>query len=320
MILQETKNGEIRQVALAGHALQLLKELDKVRRLDTQLLFPGKYPKKPIVIRSAWEKAVSNAEIQDLRFHDLRHSCASYLAMNGASLAEIAEEPRPQNLGDGKALCTHIRFAYSGCSIKNERKNLWVNFMNFINCPEIRPFLQRESLGMHEAAFFLLDSYPNDYELVVYSPSPSENFNPNDYGDTYREMHERLKNAILKKELDAVCETNFEVSFTVRPDDVLLWALSENISIPMNLQEEFFCQFELRQQKPYLIKIKNMLVAQFILAKEPYLKDNVEGIMGHFLMETFNRSGKCKSLKNHISENYLILLESLEDVKKIQTI
>ena len=27
----------------------------------------------------------------DFRFHDLRHSAASYLAMNGASLAEIAE-------------------------------------------------------------------------------------------------------------------------------------------------------------------------------------------------------------------------------------
>lgn len=90
-ILHETKNGEIRQVTIAGHALQLLKDLDKVRRLDTQLLFPGKYPKKPIVIRSAWEKAVSKAEILNFRFHDLRHTCASYLAMNGASLAEIAE-------------------------------------------------------------------------------------------------------------------------------------------------------------------------------------------------------------------------------------
>lgn len=91
LILRETKNGDIRQVALAGSALELLKQLDKIRRLDTQYLFPGKFPKKPIDIRSAWETSVKNAEIDNFKFHDLRHSCASYLAMNGASLAEIAE-------------------------------------------------------------------------------------------------------------------------------------------------------------------------------------------------------------------------------------
>lgn len=91
VIIHETKNGEIRQVPISGYALKLLLELDKVRRIDSQLLFPGKFPKKPIDIRTAWENAVKKAEIVDFVFHSLRHSCASYLAMNGASLAEIAE-------------------------------------------------------------------------------------------------------------------------------------------------------------------------------------------------------------------------------------
>ena len=39
----------------------------------------------------AWEKALREAQVKDFRFHDLRHTAASYLAMNGASLAEIAE-------------------------------------------------------------------------------------------------------------------------------------------------------------------------------------------------------------------------------------
>lgn len=91
VILHETKNGEVRQVPIVGHALELLRELDKIRRLDTQLLFPGKFPKKPIDIRTAWENAMEKTQLEDFCFHSLRHSCASYLAMNGASLAEIAE-------------------------------------------------------------------------------------------------------------------------------------------------------------------------------------------------------------------------------------
>ena len=95
-ILHETKNGERRAVALAGHALELLKDLGKVRRIDSKLLFPAKEiapqkPQKPMDLRTPWENALKKAEISDFKFHDLRHSAASYLAMNGASLAEIAE-------------------------------------------------------------------------------------------------------------------------------------------------------------------------------------------------------------------------------------
>jgi integrase len=37
-----------------------------------------------------WETALKRDEIETFRFHDLRHSAASYLAMNGATLLEIA--------------------------------------------------------------------------------------------------------------------------------------------------------------------------------------------------------------------------------------
>lgn len=91
VILRETKNGEVRQVFASGQALELLKQHEKIRRIDSLYLFPGKFPNKPIDIRTAWENAVKRADISNFLFHDLRHSCASYLAMNGASLAEIAE-------------------------------------------------------------------------------------------------------------------------------------------------------------------------------------------------------------------------------------
>ncbi len=92
LILHETKNGERRRVPLAGHGLELLREHAKVRRLDTDLLFPGTVHKtKPIDLRKPFETALKAAGINDFHWHDLRHCTASYLAMNGASLAEIAE-------------------------------------------------------------------------------------------------------------------------------------------------------------------------------------------------------------------------------------
>jgi integrase len=91
IILHETKNDERRTVPLLGHALDLLQEHAKVRRLDTDLLFPGRNSKKPVFIRAPWQKVVKAAGIEDFRFHDLRHSAASYMLMSGATTGEIAE-------------------------------------------------------------------------------------------------------------------------------------------------------------------------------------------------------------------------------------
>jgi integrase len=38
-----------------------------------------------------WAAVLKQTGIRDLRFHDLRHTAASYLAMSGATLAEIAD-------------------------------------------------------------------------------------------------------------------------------------------------------------------------------------------------------------------------------------
>ncbi len=89
--LHETKNGERRILPITGHVLALLTEHIKQRSPHTNLVFPGKNLKKPIDVRTPFETALKLAGIADFRFHDLRHSAASYLAMNGASMAEIAE-------------------------------------------------------------------------------------------------------------------------------------------------------------------------------------------------------------------------------------
>lgn len=92
--LHETKNGERRSVPLAGLAMQLLQERYQNHGRNSLIIFPGQMGQKghkPIDIRSAWETAVKRAKITNFKFHDCRHSAASYLAMNGASLAEISD-------------------------------------------------------------------------------------------------------------------------------------------------------------------------------------------------------------------------------------
>lgn len=91
--LHDTKNKERRVLPLAGHALELMQERMAQRRtLNSDLVFPSpKNPEIPYDMRVPWKEAVKEAKIKDFRWHDLRHSAASYLAMNGATLAEIAE-------------------------------------------------------------------------------------------------------------------------------------------------------------------------------------------------------------------------------------
>ncbi len=91
IILRETKNGEVRVLPLVGLAWQLLQSMDNPRSLISTFLFPGNDSSKPIDFRSAWRVAVKNAGLQDFKFHDLRHSFASYCVMNGSSLNEIAD-------------------------------------------------------------------------------------------------------------------------------------------------------------------------------------------------------------------------------------
>lgn len=82
----KTKNGERRSIPLVEPLLSTLRQYGKVRRIDTDLLYPNDAGTAPENPRTAWEVSVKYAGLKDFKFHDLRHSCASVLVQAGVAL------------------------------------------------------------------------------------------------------------------------------------------------------------------------------------------------------------------------------------------
>lgn len=89
--LHHTKNGERRTLPITNHTFALLKAHHEAKSAYSDYVFPSPRADRPVIMRAAWERALELAELNDFHFHDLRHTAASYLAMNGATPAEIAE-------------------------------------------------------------------------------------------------------------------------------------------------------------------------------------------------------------------------------------
>jgi integrase len=90
--LSDTKNGDRRALPLVGEAVTLLRERAKVRSITDDRVFPStRNSDHQRCLREIWERTLSAAKIEDFRWHDLRHTAASYLVMSGASLVEVAK-------------------------------------------------------------------------------------------------------------------------------------------------------------------------------------------------------------------------------------
>jgi len=80
--LRNTKNGTSRIVPLSNSALKALENLPK----DTFQVFAT----TDYAIRQSWDRLVVRAEINDLKFHDLRHEAISRLFEMGLNTPEVS--------------------------------------------------------------------------------------------------------------------------------------------------------------------------------------------------------------------------------------
>lgn len=84
-----TKNGDARVLPLVPAVVEMLK--GNTGKPDALVFAATKRPDRPFTFEPRWKEAMERARIRNFRFHDLRHTTASTLARNGATLLEIAD-------------------------------------------------------------------------------------------------------------------------------------------------------------------------------------------------------------------------------------
>ena len=89
IMLPQTKNGEGRIVYLNTLAQQALASVARDDAESTDLIFSGE-PITPENVSLAFLRACRSVKISDFRFHDLRHTAASWMRMKGADIHTVA--------------------------------------------------------------------------------------------------------------------------------------------------------------------------------------------------------------------------------------
>lgn len=118
--VRESKNDEPRTVHLPQIAVDALRGLQsaKVRAIGPVFIIESGGRLKKSTLEGRWQTIRDSVPLTDMHWHDLRHSCASFMAQNGATLLEIGSQlghkspsvtMRYAHLVQGAALPAHAK-------------------------------------------------------------------------------------------------------------------------------------------------------------------------------------------------------------------
>lgn len=114
----DTKNGEDRGVPIHPTITEMIKDYIQNNKILTGYIFIDEKTGKLPYLKGAFEGVIKNTNIKNFRFHDLRHTYASYLAQNGAELLEIAELMGHKNLQQVK-IYAHLTSKHTSSLVQN---------------------------------------------------------------------------------------------------------------------------------------------------------------------------------------------------------
>jgi integrase len=141
LYLRQTKTSESRQIPINDSLELMFKQIKSeqnpkghnvirlngkpVKSLKSEDVFT--YRGEPVKeVKRSFKTAVKDAEIQDFRFHDLRHTFASQVLMKGGTLKDV------QELLGHKTMTMTLRYAH----LTQEHKRKAVNLLNGLTAPK----------------------------------------------------------------------------------------------------------------------------------------------------------------------------------------
>jgi len=87
IFIKESKSGHARKVPMNSTVAETLKNCKR----EADFIFYDLKTKKPVVVDNHFKTACKKAGVPDLRFHDLRHTAATQMVMNGIDLVTVKE-------------------------------------------------------------------------------------------------------------------------------------------------------------------------------------------------------------------------------------
>tara|TARA_B100001989_G_scaffold196968_1_gene145601 strand:+ start:150 stop:1238 length:1089 start_codon:yes stop_codon:yes gene_type:complete len=85
LYVDKAKNKEKRGIFITDEVFDILGKRYESRDPEKNWVFASETVDAPYEFRKLWNKALEKAGVEDFQFHDLRHTFASYMAINGVS-------------------------------------------------------------------------------------------------------------------------------------------------------------------------------------------------------------------------------------------